>query len=62
MNPNHHQGMIYCSNLCTEIAQNMKAMTFLGKDVYKRQVSAFLYYHYISFFEIFIISIKKGVQ
>ncbi|WP_105204258.1 ribonucleoside-diphosphate reductase subunit alpha [Neobittarella massiliensis] len=22
-NPNGHQGMIYCSNLCTEIAQNM---------------------------------------
>lgn len=26
MNPNSHQGMIYCSNLCTEIAQNMSAM------------------------------------
>lgn len=26
LNPNSHQGMIYCSNLCTEIAQNMKAM------------------------------------
>lgn len=23
MNPNRHKGMIYCSNLCTEIAQNM---------------------------------------
>ncbi|MFQ7319070.1 MAG: ribonucleoside-diphosphate reductase subunit alpha [Massilimicrobiota timonensis] len=33
MNPNHHQGMIYCSNLCTEIAQNMKAMTFLEKEI-----------------------------
>ena len=22
-NPNSHKGMIYCSNLCTEIAQNM---------------------------------------
>lgn len=22
-NPNRHRGMIYCSNLCTEIAQNM---------------------------------------
>ncbi|MCA1012392.1 ribonucleoside-diphosphate reductase subunit alpha [Halobacillus halophilus] len=22
MNPNHHAGMIYCSNLCTEITQN----------------------------------------
>lgn len=26
MNPNSHAGMIYCSNLCTEIAQNMKAL------------------------------------
>ncbi len=25
-NPNKHEGMIYCSNLCTEIAQNMSAM------------------------------------
>ncbi|WP_226585327.1 ribonucleoside-diphosphate reductase subunit alpha [Halobacillus litoralis] len=24
MNPNNHAGMIYCSNLCTEIAQNQK--------------------------------------
>ena len=26
MNPNAHAGMIYSSNLCTEIAQNMKAL------------------------------------
>ena len=26
MNPNSHEGIIYCSNLCTEIAQNMSAM------------------------------------
>nr|WP_281176332.1 ribonucleoside-diphosphate reductase subunit alpha [Alicyclobacillus ferrooxydans] len=26
MNPNKHAGMIYCSNLCTEIMQNMKSM------------------------------------
>lgn len=26
MNPNKHKGMIYCSNLCTEIAQNMSAI------------------------------------
>lgn len=25
-NPNKHRGMIYCSNLCTEIAQNMSAV------------------------------------
>ncbi|MBS5113917.1 MAG: ribonucleoside-diphosphate reductase subunit alpha [Coprobacillus cateniformis] len=29
MNPNAHQGMIYCSNLCSEIAQNMSAMDIL---------------------------------
>lgn len=33
MNPNNHQGMIYCSNLCTEIAQNMKAMEILPHEV-----------------------------
>lgn len=33
MNPNNHQGMIYCSNLCTEIAQNMKAMEILHHEV-----------------------------
>lgn len=26
MNPNSHKGMIYCSNLCTEIAQNMSGI------------------------------------
>jgi ribonucleoside-diphosphate reductase alpha chain len=26
-NPNNHAGMIYCSNLCTEITQNMSATT-----------------------------------
>ena len=26
MNPNKHKGMIYSSNLCTEIMQNMSAM------------------------------------
>ncbi len=26
-NPNGHQGIIYCSNLCTEIAQNMSAIS-----------------------------------
>lgn len=25
-NPNKHKGMVYCSNLCTEIAQNMSAI------------------------------------
>ncbi|MGG0844741.1 ribonucleoside-diphosphate reductase subunit alpha [Peribacillus simplex] len=27
MNPNKHKGMIYCSNLCTEIAQNLSPST-----------------------------------
>ena len=29
-NPNKHKGMIYCSNLCTEIAQNMSAIEELS--------------------------------
>lgn len=33
MNPNAHEGMIYCSNLCTEIAQNMKAMKLEEKEI-----------------------------
>ncbi len=33
MNPNKHQGMIYCSNLCTEIAQNMSAADQVSKKV-----------------------------
>lgn len=33
MNPNQHQGIIYCSNLCTEIAQNMSAIEILPKEV-----------------------------
>ena len=32
-NPNKHQGMIYCSNLCTEIAQNMSETEFLSKTI-----------------------------
>lgn len=33
MNPNKHLGMIYCSNLCTEIAQNMSEMELLSETV-----------------------------
>lgn len=33
MNPNPHEGMIYCSNLCTEIAQNMKPIELLPKEI-----------------------------
>lgn len=33
MNPNKHKGMIYCSNLCTEIAQNMGAIQDLDQTI-----------------------------
>ena len=33
MNPNGHQGIIYCSNLCTEIAQNTSAMEQISQTV-----------------------------
>lgn len=32
-NPNGHRGMIYCSNLCTEIAQNMAPVTSVRTEV-----------------------------
>lgn len=31
-NPNKHKGMIYCSNLCTEIAQNMSAIDLVEQQ------------------------------
>lgn len=37
MNPNHHKGMIYCSNLCTEIAQNMSAIELVSRKVVKTE-------------------------
>lgn len=36
MNPNGHKGIIYCSNLCTEIAQNMTETTFVSREVQVR--------------------------
>ena len=33
VNPNAHKGMIYCSNLCTEIAQNMAPIETVSKEV-----------------------------
>lgn len=33
MNPNKHEGVIYCSNLCTEIAQNMSEIQSVSIDV-----------------------------
>jgi ribonucleoside-diphosphate reductase alpha chain len=32
-NPNSHKGVIYCSNLCTEIAQNMSAIDLIEQKV-----------------------------
>ncbi|MGP1549652.1 MAG: ribonucleoside-diphosphate reductase subunit alpha [Prevotella fusca] len=32
-NPNGHKGIIYCSNLCTEIAQNMAPIETVSKEV-----------------------------
>lgn len=32
-NPNSHKGIIYCSNLCTEIAQNMSAIKTISTEV-----------------------------
>lgn len=32
-NPNSHKGIIYCSNLCTEIAQNMSAIENVSTEV-----------------------------
>lgn len=34
MNPNSHTGMIYCSNLCTEIAQNMAPIEHISTEVH----------------------------
>ena len=33
MNPNGHRGVIYCSNLCTEIAQNMSAISSVEQRI-----------------------------
>lgn len=32
-NPNAHQGVIYCSNLCTEIAQNMSPIESVSTEI-----------------------------
>ncbi|MBM6993092.1 MAG: ribonucleoside-diphosphate reductase subunit alpha, partial [Prevotella sp.] len=32
-NPNHHRGIIYCSNLCTEIAQNMSPIEEVSSEI-----------------------------
>lgn len=32
-NPNKHKGMIYCSNLCTEIMQNMSGTQLISEEV-----------------------------
>lgn len=35
-NPNSHNGVIYCSNLCTEIAQNMAPIETVSREVETR--------------------------
>lgn len=32
-NPNKHKGIIYCSNLCTEIAQNMSEISLVSNEI-----------------------------
>ena len=34
-NPNKHKGIIYCSNLCTEIAQNTSSIESMGTEIVK---------------------------
>lgn len=36
-NPNGHRGMIYCSNLCTEIAQNMAPIETVSTEISTEQ-------------------------
>ena len=36
-NPNSHKGMIYCSNLCTEIAQNMSEIESVNTEVITKE-------------------------
>ena len=36
-NPNGHAGMIYCSNLCTEIAQNMAPIETVSTEISTQQ-------------------------
>ena len=35
-NPNPHKGVIYCSNLCTEIAQNMSPIELVSREIVTR--------------------------
>ena len=36
-NPNPHKGMIYCSNLCTEIAQNMAEIEHISEEIVTKE-------------------------
>lgn len=36
-NPNHHKGIIYCSNLCTEIAQNMSQIAEVSNEIQTKE-------------------------
>ena len=35
-NPNPHKGIVYCSNLCTEIAQNMSEIELVSREIITR--------------------------
>ena len=47
-NPNAHKGMIYCSNLCTEIAQNMAPIETVSKEVETKDGAYRCCYNYSS--------------
>jgi len=43
-NANKHKGMIYCSNLCTEIAQNMSPSSLVGEWVTEEDGTEYIIY------------------
>lgn len=36
-NPNSHKGVIYCSNLCTEIAQNLSPVSSVSREIQTKE-------------------------
>lgn len=42
MNPNKHTGMIYCSNLCSEIAQNMSSSEGVSQEIIEKDGETFI--------------------
>ena len=43
-NANKHKGMIYCSNLCTEIAQNQSPSELVGSKIVDEDGEEYIYY------------------